>query len=131
MVFVFLTYLVRKSLVASMLLQMSLFNSLCMAEWCGGLVVKSFSDSCDPIDPFRLLCPWDSPGRNPEAGCHFLFQGIFPIQELNPGLLHCRGILYQLSYEVSPVRVSSSQLHVCMYIYTVHRVAKRCTRLSD
>ena len=27
-------------------------------------------------------------------GCHFLFQGIFPIQGLNPCLLHCRQILY-------------------------------------
>ena len=32
-------------------------------------------------------------------GCHFLLQGIFPSQGLNPGLLHCRQILYQLSYE--------------------------------
>ena len=34
-------------------------------------------------------------------GCHFLLQGIFPTQELNPGLLDCRQILYQLSYEES------------------------------
>ena len=32
-------------------------------------------------------------------GCHFLLQGIFPTQESNPGLLHCRQILYQLSYK--------------------------------
>ena len=32
-------------------------------------------------------------------GCHFLLQGIFPTQEGNPGLLHCRQILYQLSYK--------------------------------
>ena len=32
-------------------------------------------------------------------GCHFLLQGIFPTQELNPGVLHCRQILYQLSYK--------------------------------
>ena len=37
-------------------------------------------------------------------GCHFLLQGIFLTQELNPGLLHCRQILYQLSYEGSPHR---------------------------
>ena len=57
-------------------------------------------------------------------GCHLLFQGIFPIQELNLGLLRCRGILYWLSYEVSPVWLSSSQLHVCVYVYTVHGVAR-------
>ena len=46
----------------------------------------------------HLLCPWDSPGKNTGVGCHFLLQGIFLIQELNPSLLHCRQILYQLSY---------------------------------
>ena len=34
-------------------------------------------------------------------GCHFLLQGIFPIQELNPDLLHCRQILYHLSHQRS------------------------------
>jgi len=31
---------------------------------------------CDPIDgsPLRLLCPWDSPGKNTGVGCHFLLQ---------------------------------------------------------
>ena len=38
----------------------------------------------------RLLCPWDLPGKNTGAGCHFLLPGIFPTQELNLGLLHCR-----------------------------------------
>ena len=44
--------------------------------------------------PTRLLCPWDSPGKNTGVGCHFLLQGIFPTQGLSPGLLHCRQILY-------------------------------------
>ena len=35
-------------------------------------------------------------------GSHSLFQGIFPTQGLNPGLPHCRWILYQLSYKGSP-----------------------------
>ena len=35
-------------------------------------------------------------------GCLFLLQGIFLTQESNLGLLHCRKILYQLSYEGSP-----------------------------
>ena len=37
--------------------------------------------------------------------CHFLLQGIFPTQELNPGLLHCREILYQLSYKGEAQRI--------------------------
>ena len=36
----------------------------------------------------RLLCPWDSPGKNTGVGCHFLLQGIFSTQGSNPCLLH-------------------------------------------
>ena len=36
------------------------------------------------------------------SGFHLLLQGIFLIQELNPSLLHCRQILYRLSYKGSP-----------------------------
>ena len=43
--------------------------------------------------PARLLHPWDSPGKNPGVGCHFLLQGIFPTQGSNPGLPHCRQML--------------------------------------
>ena len=39
--------------------------------------------------------------------CHSLFQGIFLIQELNPGLLHCRQILYCQSQERKPSRILS------------------------
>ena len=35
------------------------------------------------LQPARLLCPWDSPGKNTGVGCHFLLLGIFPTQELN------------------------------------------------
>ena len=35
-------------------------------------------------------------------GCHFLLQGIFPIQGSNPGLPHCRQTLYRLSHQGSP-----------------------------
>ena len=42
--------------------------------------------------------PWDSPGKHTGVGCHFLCQGIFPIQVLSPGLPHCRHILYHLSH---------------------------------
>ena len=45
----------------------------------------------------RLLCPWNSPGKNPGVGCHALLQGIFPTQGLKLCLLcflHCWWILY-------------------------------------
>ena len=44
--------------------------------------------------PARLLCPWDSEGKNNGVGCHALLQGIFLTQELNLQFLHCRHILY-------------------------------------
>ena len=49
--------------------------------------------------PARLLCPWDSPGKNTAVGSHSLLQGIFLTQGWNPGLLHCRQILYCLSHQ--------------------------------
>ena len=57
------------------------------------------SDSLKPRGrwPARLLCPWDSPGRNTGVGCHALLQGIFPTQGSNPGLPHCMWILYHLA----------------------------------
>ena len=44
----------------------------------------------------------DSPGKNTGVGCHALLQGIFTTQGSNPGLPHCRRILYQLSQKRSP-----------------------------
>ena len=40
------------------------------------------------LQPTRLLCPWNSPGKNTGVGCHFLLQGIFLTQGLNLPLLH-------------------------------------------
>ena len=66
--------------------------------------------------PARLLCPWDSPGKNTGVDCHFLLQGIFPIQGLNPGLLHCRQILYHLSHQGSlTTRVNPSTYFLRRY----------------
>ena len=75
----------------------------------GGVVV---SNSCDSMDwePTRLLCPWDSPGKNTGVGSSSLLQGIFLTQESNPGLLHCRQLLYQLSYKGSPC------VCICVYV---------------
>ena len=61
-------------------------------------VAAVVSDSLRPhgLQAARLLCPWDSPGKNTGVGCHALLQGIFPTQGLNPhllGFLHYRQIL--------------------------------------
>ena len=60
-----------------------------------------FSDQLCPILCDPMVCPWNSLGKNTGVGCHSLLQGIFLTQESNPGLLHCRQILYQLCYERS------------------------------
>ena len=69
---------------------------------------KSLQSCPTPCNP--MVCslpgssvPGDSPGRNTREGCcHALLQGIFPTQGSNPGLLHCRWILYHLSHQGSP-----------------------------
>ena len=63
------------------------------------------SDSVQPhgLQLTRLLSPWDSPGKNSGWVSHALLQGIFSIQGLNPGLLHCRQILYYLSHQFQPL----------------------------
>ena len=39
------------------------------------------------LQPTRLLCPWDSPGKNTGVGCHALLQRIFPTLGSNPRLM--------------------------------------------
>ena len=51
--------------------------------------------------PSRLLCSWDSPGKNTGVGCHFLLQGMFATQGSNLGLPHCRQFLYHLNHQGS------------------------------
>ena len=52
--------------------------------------------------PDRLLYPWEFPGKNPGLGCHFLLQGIFPTQGLNPHLLHWQVGSLPLSHPGGP-----------------------------
>ena len=52
------------------------------------------------LQPARLLCQWDSPGKNIGVGCHALLQGILPTQESNPcllDLLHLAGRFFTTS----------------------------------
>ena len=50
-------------------------------------VVSSSLGPCG-LQPIRLLCPWNFPGKNTGVGCHALLQGIFRTQGSNPSLLH-------------------------------------------
>ena len=66
----------------------------------------SESESCSVMSNSLLLhglySSWNSPGQKTRVGSLSLLQGIFPAQGSNPGLLHCRRILYQLSHQESP-----------------------------
>ena len=66
------------------------------AYMCACSVASVRSDSLRPYGlwPTRLLCAWESPGKNTGVGCHGLLQGIFPAQGSNPRLLYYRWILY-------------------------------------
>ena len=78
-------------------------------EYWSGLPCPPPGDLPDPgIEPMSPVLPvrfftTEPPGKpkNTGVGSPALLQGIFPIQELNQGLLHCRQILYQLSYQGS------------------------------
>ena len=91
-----------------------MFSVLTPIQYCTGkltqcnavlfLVIQSYPTLCDPTDcsPPGSSVHEDSPGKNTAVGCHFLLQGIFPSQGLNPGLPHCQCILYCLRYQGSP-----------------------------
>ena len=57
----------------------------------------------DSLRPHGLSSPWNSPGQNTGVGSLSLLQRIFLTQKLNLGLWHCRQILFQLSYQGSPI----------------------------
>ena len=59
----------------------------------------SESEVTGRVQLFTTPCQWDSLGKNTEVGCHFLLQRIFPTQGSNPGLPHCRQMLYHLSHQ--------------------------------
>ena len=73
------------------------------------LVTQLCLTLCDPMDcsPPGSSVHGDSPGKNTGVGCHALLQGIVPTQGSNPGLPHCRWILYWLSHQGSPLSIKS------------------------
>ena len=53
---------------------------------CCCLVAKLYPTLLQPheLQPTRLFCPWDSPGKNTGMSCHFHLQGIFSTQGSKP-----------------------------------------------
>ena len=76
-------------------------------HWLKRLVLCWFTQSClilcNPMGyspPGSSVCG-HSRDKNTGVGCHALLQGIFPTQDLNPGLQHWSWILYYLSHQGS------------------------------
>ena len=64
--------------------------------------LQSCLTPCDTVDcmqPPRILCWWDSPGKNTGVGCHALLQGIFLTQGSNLCLLHVRALAGGTTWE--------------------------------
>ena len=88
----------RKSIWLIQLVLMT--KVLSKSEVIGKWKVKVMSGSLSP--PWTLYSPWNSPGQNTGVSSLSFLQRIFPTQGWNPGLLHCRRILHQLSHKESP-----------------------------
>ena len=73
-------------------------------QLCWMLVTRSCLTLCDPMacSPPGSSVHGNSAGKNTGVGCHALLQGIFPTLGSNPGLSHCRRILYYLNDQGSP-----------------------------
>ena len=94
-------------------------------------IVKKWSISCSKSCVWLfatswtwLLCPWDSPDKNTGVGCHSLLQGTFQTQGANPGLLHCRQILYQLSHQGNP------NINKITHSKTIRAAALQCLHMD-
>ena len=72
---------------------------------------ESCSVVSDSLRPHGLYSPCNSPGQDTGVGSLSLLQGIFPTQGLEPGLLHCRRILYQLSHREALSTCNNAALH--------------------
>ena len=101
------------------------FAHVCM------LSCSVMSDSLQPygLQPTRLLCPWNSPGKNTGVGCHCLLQGIFLTQGLNSSpFLDGRWSLYHCTTWEGPCCSSSAEKYhsitTCFVSYIIRFVTR-------
>ena len=83
-------------------------------EWSVRRLVVSDSWRLHGLEHTRLLCPWNSPGKNNRVGCHSLLQGIFTAQGWNPSLLHCSGFL--TVWATREANISYPNMHLALLI---------------
>ena len=97
--------------VYSKVIQLCISVCICVCVCvCVSLSVASNFLRPHRLQPARLLCSWNSPGKNTGGSSHSILQGIFQTQGSNPGLLYYRQILYHLSLQGNLV------IHICIPI---------------
>ena len=90
---------------------MTIANEMTLWKKVKVFVAQACPTLCNPV-----VYLWNSPDKNTRVGYYSLLQGIFPIQGLNPGLLHCRQVLYHLSYQGSPAIANEMTLYYSVSI---------------
>ena len=83
---------------------------------------ESRSVVSNSLPPHELYSIWNSPGHNTGMGSLSLLQGIFPTQGLNPGLLPCRWILYQLSQQGKSKNTGVGSLSLLQGIFPIQKL---------
>ena len=112
--------------------QLKIFEKSCQVSvLCLG--AQSCPTLCNPMDcssPGSSV-HGDSLGNNAEVGCYALLQGIFPTQGSNPGLLHCRQILYHLSHQGSPGKYLPSIIFLGVLVIEQWITSSTCHKVRD
>ena len=105
----------------------SMSGSILFKSYVLWLVAQSCLTLWDPVDCSQSgsSVHGDSPGKNTGVGYHALLQGIFPTQGLNPGLPHCRWILYHLNHfreaHTNDKHATKFFFDECDYLWTEYR----------
>ena len=101
------------------------------------LVTQSRPTLCNLMDcsPPGSSVHRSSPGKNTAVSCHALLQGIFLTQGLNPGLPHCRRILYRLSHTGSPIneieaKKTIEKMNKSWFFEKINKIDKPLARLT-
>ena len=84
-------------------------------------VCVSHSFVSDPLwphglQPARLVCPGNSPGKTTGVGCHFFLQEILPTQESKPGFPHCRQTL------LAEPQAKPTESSICSLIHSLIKI---------
>ena len=84
---------------------------------------------CEPMEPTRLLCPWNSPGKNTGVDCYSLIQGIFLNPGIKPGspILQADSLPSELPDSVRPPNKTQTHTsHLVCFYFSQHSWSPGC-----